>query len=296
MTHPAITSMLERYDLSTASSSYDALREILQEIVLVALYDAGFFKHATFYGGTALRVLHQLPRFSEDLDFSLLKPQPDFDISPFQQAIIETLNAYGFNVSIEIKKKDVSSAVASVFIKGNTLEHLLNIQTPPAVTRGIHKNQTVKIKLEVDTDPPLHFQTEDLIRLVPRAYSVKAFTLPSLFAGKVHAVLCRAWGNRPKGRDWYDLVWYTGKETKLDLTHLQARLGQGCKYLESKGVNLPQHLSCDTVIGLLEQRIDDLDVTKARADVLPFIRDAKELDLWSTGFFKQVVQQIKCLE
>lgn len=206
MTHPAITNMLTHRNLNSARSSYDALREILQELVLLALYDAGFYRQAAFYGGTALRILHQLPGFSEDLDFSLLEPQPEFDITPFKQAIVDTLNSYGFDVSVEVKKKTADTAIASTFIKGNTLEHLISIQTPTAVTDSINKNQTVKIKLEVDTDPPLDFQTEDLIRLVPRAYSIKAFTLPCLFAGKIHAVLCRAWGNRPKGRDWYDLV------------------------------------------------------------------------------------------
>ena len=144
MTHPAISRMLEPYDLSTTSSSYDALREILQEIILLALYDAGFFKQAAFYGGTALRILHGLPRFSEDLDFSLLEPQPGFDISPFQQAIVETLQAYGFVVSMEVKNKSTATAVASAFIKGNTLEHLLAIQAPAAITQRIHHGQTVK--------------------------------------------------------------------------------------------------------------------------------------------------------
>lgn len=292
MTHPAITNMLNRYDLSTADSSYDALREILQEIVLVALYDAGFFKHAAFYGGTALRILHQLPRFSEDLDFSLLKPQPNFNLTPFQQAIIETLQAYGFDVTITIKNKSATSAVASAFIKGNTQEHLINIQAPTAITQAIHKEQKIKIKLEVDTDPPLEFQTEEVLRFVPRAYNVKAFTLPSLFAGKMHAVLCRAWGNRPKGRDWYDLVWYLGRRTELDLTHLQARLAQSCKYLESNSIALPEKITRETVIKLLEQRIKSLDVKKAKDDVLPFIQDSRELDLWSPEFFKQAIQQL----
>lgn len=293
MTHPAISRMLEPYDLSTTSSSYDALREILQEIILLALYDAGFFKQAAFYGGTALRILHGLPRFSEDLDFSLLEPQPGFDISPFQQAIVETLQAYGFVVSMEVKNKSTATAVASAFIKGNTLEHLLAIQAPAAITQRIHHGQTVKIKLEVDTDPPESFQTEEVIRLVPRAHSIKAFTLPSLFAGKMHAVLCRAWGNRPKGRDWYDLVWYVGNRTALDTGHLQARLEQSCKFLENNNIALPAQLSREAVVDLLEQRIKSLDIAKAKADVLPFVRDARELELWSPGFFQQVIQQIK---
>lgn len=292
MNNPAITNMLARHNLNSVQSSYDALREILQELVLLALYDAGFYRQAAFYGGTALRVLHQLPRFSEDLDFSLLEPQPEFDITPFKQAIVGTLNSYGFDVSVEIKKKSADTAIASAFIKGNTLEHLINIQTPAAVTNGINKNQAVKIKLEVDTDPPPDFQTEDLIRLVPRAYSIKAFTLPCLFAGKIHAVLCRAWGNRQKGRDWYDLVLYVGKAVKPDLAHLQARLNQNCNYLDRRHTAIPQNLSGNILLELLEQRIEDLDIAKAKADVLPFIHDAKELDMWSHSFFSSVVRRI----
>ena len=94
MTYPALLKMLEKYDLSSHESSYEALREILQEIVLLGLYDSGFFNHAAFYGGTALRILHKLPRFSEDLDFSLLEPNPDFDLRPFQESIIATLSTF----------------------------------------------------------------------------------------------------------------------------------------------------------------------------------------------------------
>jgi len=295
MTHPAIAKMLERYDLSTVHSSYDALREILQEIILLGLYDAGFFKHAAFYGGTALRILHNLPRFSEDLDFSLLDLNPGFNIVPYQQAVIDTLQAYGFEASIEIKKKSTNSAIASAFIKGNTLEHLLNIQAPASITKKIHKEQLVKIKIEIDTEPPLLFQTENSIRLTPRAYTINTFTLPSLFAGKMHAVLCRAWGNRPKGRDWYDLVWYIAQNVALDLVHLQARLEQSCKFLESQKVDLPNELTLATVLKLLEQRIASLDVNKAKLDVMPFIKDTRELELWSPDFFNTLVQRMKSI-
>ena len=223
MSYRALTKMLEKYDLSSADGSYDALREVLQEIVLLGLYDAGFFKHAAFYGGTALRILHQLPRFSEDLDFSLMKADEEFNLTSYQEAIIDALRSYGFEASIEIKKKAENSAIASAFVKSNTLKNLININAPATISHKVHRDQTIKIKLEVDTNPPLSFMTENIIRLSPRAYSINAFTLNSLYAGKIHAILCRAWGNRPKGRDWYDLVWYVANGVKLDLTHLQAR-------------------------------------------------------------------------
>lgn len=293
MTHPALTKMLERYDLSTSSSSYDALREILQEIVLLGLYDAGFFKHAAFYGGTALRILHNLPRFSEDLNFSLLEPNSDFNLAPFQDAIIDTLKAFGFDVEIEVKEKSVESAIASAFAKGNTLESLLNINAPKEIANIAHKDQAVKIKLEVDTNPPMQFETESALRLTPRAFSINAFTLPSLFAGKTHAILCRAWSTRPKGRDWYDLVWYVANGVELDASHLKARLDQNCKYLQENNIEIPTKLTPKAIKELLLQRVQSLDVEKAKKEVQPFIKDIREIELWSKEFFVAVVEKIR---
>jgi len=293
MTHPALIKMLEKYDLTNSNSSYDALREILQEIVLLGLYDAGFFKHAAFYGGTALRILHNLPRFSEDLDFSLLESNSEFNLKPYEEAIISTLKAFGFDVTIEIKEKNNNSAIASAFVKGNTIEHLLNINAPKDITNKIHRDQAVKIKLEVDTNPPLEFETENVIRLTPRPFSINAFTLPSLYAGKMHAILCRAWSTRPKGRDWYDLVWYIANDVELDSIHLKSRLSQSCKYLEENNIEIPSELSKETIKNLLLQRIESLDVEKAKNDIQPFIKDMREIELWSKEFFLSVIENIK---
>ncbi len=296
MTHPALIKMIEKYDLSNSNSSFDALREILQEIVLLGLSDAGFFKHASFYGGTALRILHNLPRFSEDLDFSLLESNSEFNLKPFQDAIIDTLKSFGFDVNIEIKEKNSKSAIASAFVKGNTIEHLLNINAPKDNRNKIQKDQIVKIKLEVDTNPPLDFETQNIIRLTPRPFSINAFTLPSLYAGKMHAILCRAWSTRPKGRDWYDLVWYIANEVELDTVHLKARLSQSCKYLEENSIVIPNKFTKETIKELLLQRIESLDVSKAKNDVKPFIKDIKEIELWSKDFFIAVIENIKVKE
>ena len=293
MTHPALIKMLEKYDLSNSNSSYDALREILQEIVLLGLYDAGFFKHAAFYGGTALRILHNLPRFSEDLDFSLLESNSEFNLAPYEEAIITTLKAFGFDVTIEIKDKNNSSAIASAFVKGNTIEHLININAPKDITDKIHRDQAVKIKLEVDTNPPLDFETANIIRLTPRPFSINSFTLGSLYAGKMHAILCRAWSTRPKGRDWYDLVWYIANDVELDSIHLQSRLNQSCKYLEENNIQIPNKLTKQAIKELLLQRIETLDVAKAKSDVQPFIKDVREIELWSKEFFVAVIENVK---
>ena len=293
MTHPALIKMLEKYELTNSNASFDALREIVQEIVLLGLYDAGFFKHAAFYGGTALRILHHLPRFSEDLDFSLLESNPEFNLKPYKDAIIATLKAFGFDVTIEIKEKNNSSAIASAFVKGNTIEHFININAPKDITSKIHKDQAVKIKLEIDTNPPLDFETANVIRLTPRPFSINAFTLGSLYAGKMHAILCRAWSNRAKGRDWYDLVWYIANDVALDVKHLKARLSQSCKYLEDNEIKIPKELSKQNIKELLLQRIKSLDVAKAKNDVQPFIKDMREIELWSKEFFMAVVENIK---
>ena len=293
MTHPALIKMLEKYDLSDPNASFDALREIQQEIVLLGLYDAGFFKHAAFYGGTALRILHNLPRFSEDLDFSLLESNKKFNLTPYEDAIISRLKAFGFDVTIEIKEKNNSSAIASAFVKGNTIEHLININAPKDITSKIHRDQTVKIKLEVDTNPPLDFEIQNVIRLTPQPFSINAFTLPSLYAGKMHAILCRAWSSRPKGRDWYDLVWYIANDVELDVKHLKARLSQSCKYLEANDIKIPDELTKQNIKELLLQRIESLDVAKAKNDVQPFIKNMREIELWSKEFFMAIVENIK---
>lgn len=293
MIHPALVKMLEKYDLLDSNASFDALREILQEIVLLGLYDAGFFKHVAFYGGTALRILHNLPRFSEDLDFSLFELNQKFNLKPYEEAIVANLKAFGFDVTIEIKDKNNNSAIASAFVKGNTIEHLININAPKDITNKIHRDQVVKIKLEVDTNPPGQFETENMIRLTPRPFSINVFTLPSLYAGKMHAILCRAWGNRPKGRDWYDLVWYIANDVELDTKHLKARLSQSCKYLEANDIKIPDELTKENIKNLLLQRIERLDVTKAKKDVQPFIKDIKEIELWSKEFFIAIIENIK---
>jgi predicted nucleotidyltransferase component of viral defense system len=292
-THPALMKMLERYDLSTGSGSFDALREILQEIVLLGLYEGGFFKHAAFYGGTALRILHGLPRFSEDLDFSLLESNPEFDLSSYEKIVIETLRSFGFETAIEIKTKNIDTAIQSAFVKGNTIEHLIRIDAPKSVIGMFHRDQSVKIKLEVDTQPPLEFTTEEKLILIPRPFYIKSMTPSSLFAGKIHALLCRAWATRPKGRDWYDLVWYVANNIPLDINHLNSRLHQSCKWLDTNEIILPELINQENILKLLEDRINKLDIESAKKDIRPFTKDASELDIWSHDFFLQITKRIQ---
>ena len=201
--NPAIASMLERYERRSADDHVNALREILQEIALCGLWRAKFFEHAAFYGGTALRVLYGLDRFSEDMDFSLLAPADDFDLGPYCVAVEEELRAWGFPATLRVKRKTARSAIESAFLKANTRQLLLTIEAGE-IASAIHGRRELKVKLEVDTDPPPGFSTETKFLLQPIPFSVKTYDPPSLFAGKMHAVLCRGWGTRVKGRDWYE--------------------------------------------------------------------------------------------
>ena len=292
--HPHITAMLQKYDL-TKDDPYEALREILQEIVLYALSDAGFFNHAVFYGGTALRILYGLTRFSEDLDFSLLKPDTSFDLGKYEKAVTNTLEIYGFEAEIQTKIKD-ESAVQSAFIKGNTIKHLLAINAPEDIVKSFNAGKLVKIKFEVDTQPPLNFEEEQKLHLTPSPFMVRSMKPSSLFAGKLHAVLCRGWQNRPKGRDWYDMVWYVQNNHKVKVIHLATRLIQSCRALEDMDVELPKQSELYTpefLVELLQKRIDTLDVTLAKQDIRRFIYDEKELDIWSKDFFSAIIRMIE---
>ena len=289
--HPAIGKMLEKYDLSTADKTYEALREILQEIVLLGLYRAGFFSHAVFYGGTALRILYGLDRFSEDLDFSLLKADETFDLRVYEKSIVETLESFGFEVNIQLKNQD--GVVKSAFLKGNTAQHLLNIKAPDDVVKKYGQGRLVKIKFEVDTQPPLDFQSEKKTQLLPAPFMIHTMTTSSLFAGKIHAILCRNWSSRPKGRDWYDLLWYIANGYEVDLAHLSARLKQNCGWQKKEGVKVEEEVIEAFVLKLLRTRIKSLDINSAKRDIEPFISDKQVLDIWSREFFLGVVEGLE---
>ena len=190
MNHPeALQQMLSRYSLDSLQDHKNAVKEIVQEIALLGLWRAKFFEHAAFYGGTAMRILYGLDRFSEDLDFTLLKPDPNFDITKYEKAIQRELESLGFDSKVQKKTKTLKSAVESAFIKINTIEHLLLIGIPDTLNRNIHKEETLKIRLEVDTDPPMGAREENKLLLLPFPFTVKTLQKEDLFAGKVLSYL-----------------------------------------------------------------------------------------------------------
>lgn len=287
--HDAIVSMLSRYECRSLNDYINALREILQELALLGLWRGKFFEKAAFYGGTALRILYGLDRFSEDIDFSLLEPLDQFDITGYAAFLQKECEAFGFDVRFEKAEKALESPVQSAFLKANTRKQLLVIETSEEILRTIPKGQLLKIKIEVDTDPPSGFKTETRYILRPIPFAVRAFTLPDLFAGKMHAILCRRWKTRIKGRDWYDLVWYAANHPQLHLFHLEQRMRQT---LDWEG---EEPLTGETFMDLLVKEIKELDIDTARKEVEPFVRMPENLSIWSREFFLDVVSRIEVI-
>ncbi|HZJ97005.1 MAG TPA: nucleotidyl transferase AbiEii/AbiGii toxin family protein [Oligella sp.] len=274
-----VKQMLQKYDLKDDDNINDALREVMQEIALAALARAGFFDKAAFYGGTCLRIFYDLPRFSEDLDFSLLQTQKDFSFEPYFDTLVAEFNALGFEVDISEREKSIETAVVSAFLKKNTSIYDVSV-------RG---QKVLKIKFEVDTEPPLGFKTEEKLLLNPYSVYVKCFSLSDLYAGKMHALLFRQWKNRVKGRDWFDFEWYVRQGAELSLAHLEMRARQSSNlYADS--------LTPDLFRAWLIQRIEQLDVESAKRDVQRFLTDTRVLDIWSQDYFMQLAKRVKFLE
>ena len=268
--------MLSAYDLSTKQMMRNAKFEINQQVILAGLYRGGFFDAAAFYGGTCLRIFHGLDRFSEDLDFSLTAPDDQFHIEKYFPYIEDEFALLGRKVEIRKKEKRTFGRVESAFLKDNTEVADLVFQT----------EKNIKIKIEVDTDPPLHFQTENKLLLLPFSFMVRCFTLPDLFAGKMHALLFRSWKQRVKGRDWYDFEWYVRHGVPLDFVHLQERA------LQFNGLEL----SKEEFKERLRERLSSTNIGQVKQDVTPFMKNREETAIWSNGYFLQLAEMIRFKE
>lgn len=265
--------MLSRYDLSTTDKKRNAMFEVSQQIALAGLHRGGFFEKAAFYGGTCLRIFHGLQRYSEDLDFSLLTPDHDFNIETYFPALIAEFRALGRDVIITKKEKRNFSKVESAFLKDTTEIYNIAFQT----------EKSLKIKIEVDTNPPLGFSTEQRLLLQPYSFMTRCFTLPDLFAGKMHALIFRNWGQRVKGRDWYDFEWYVRNGIPLNFEHFKIRVN------EFNGTTINKQ-DFNT---LLLDRLGATDINLVKRDVILFLQNPSETDIWSNDYFRQLASMIK---
>lgn len=251
----------------------NAQHEVMQQIALSGLYRGGFFDHAAFYGGTCLRIFHGLRRFSEDMDFTLTEKNDSIHLEDYFPQIIEAFKLTGRDIIIKKKDKKTFGKVESAFLKDNTDVYDISFQT----------EKTIKVKIELDTNPPLGFDTENLPLFKPFSFMVRCVVLPDLFAGKMHALVFRNWKTRVKGRDWYDFEWYVGNNVPLDFAHLQKRISEFNGIEMSKG----------EFMSILKERFANTDIKLVKEDVLRFLRsDPRELDVWSNDYFLQLADRI----
>jgi len=282
----ALEALITPYHPLTPLDWSHAIREIVQEIALLGFWRSGFFEQATFYGGTALRIFHGLNRFSEDLDFSLIDEESQRRLDSAFSAVETELAAWGFSFAVEAKSSGERTGIESAFLKGNTRINMLSIGIADELSRHFQHNQKITIKLELDTTPPPGATTEVKTRLLPSPFQTRLYDLPSLFAGKLHALLFRDWKNRVKGRDFYDFIWFVGRHVPVNLPHLQARIHQS-------GNHLAESLDLEMLHNLLRERFEHVDITAAAEEVRPFLRDPRELSLWTKDLFIDLASTVE---
>lgn len=273
MSRDIFEQMLSRYPMDSVDARRNATYEVLQQVVLSGLYRGGFFSEAAFYGGTCLRIFHGLERFSEDMDFTLLRKDPSFSMEKYFPAIIDECRLLGREVEITLKDKQSFGQVESAFLKDNTDVYDLSFRT----------EKSIKVKIEVDTRPPLEFDTEERLLLQPFSFMTRCLTLPNLFAGKMHALVFRTWKNRVKGRDWYDFEWYVRNSVLLNFHHLQVRIR------EFNGKEMDREQFAE----LLKEKLASADMAQVRNDVRPFLKNAHDIDIWSNDYFQQLADMIQ---
>lgn len=282
-----LNQMLEKYDIKNNQDMLNAMKEIIQEIVLSGLSRGNFFNEAAFYGGTCLRIFYGLDRFSEDLDFALLSPDPSFDLSKYFKYIDEEAKAYGLNFSISTKQKTKDSNITSAFLKGDTLEHILIFFPENGIIHNNGPMGNIKIKFEVDINPPAGANYDFKYQLLPSPYEVRLYDKSSLFAGKIHAILCRGWANRVKGRDLYDYIHFLKMDTHVNLELLKNKL------IESNYIDKDAPFDIDILKELLRNKFSEIDYNNAKEDVKPFIKDISILDIWNKEFFIGISENLK---
>lgn len=274
-----IQQRLSSYNVDTLEDEENALKEISQEVILYALSESGFFEHAAFLGGTCLRINHGLDRFSEDLDFSLRVSNENFDIGDYLDDVLRIMKVYGYEIELG-GKENASASVQSRFLKDESLKKLLSFK---------HKQDTrkkIQIKFEVDINPPAGAGVVADYLSFPTQFMVMTYDLPSLLAGKIHALLCRPY---TKGRDWYDLLWYVGQKTKVNITMLENALNQMGPWKDQK-IQIDE----DWVSEQLILKIKSINWNDAKKDVEKFLKPEKQktLSLWSEDFFVKMTRKI----
>lgn len=270
---------LNGYNTETAEEEFDALREILQEIILSGLSDTKFFNLAVFQGGTCLRLVHGLRRFSEDLDFVMLDPGPKFDWSAYEKKIASRCNLYGFEPEF-LNRDNQPGPVKKMLVKQGLNFNFISF------THAQDPRRKIRIRLEIDINPPEGLSSETTFLDFPLPHRLQVATINCLFAGKCHALLCRQY---TKGRDLYDFQWFVSKYVEPDLEYLEKTLIQSGPW-EGQDIQVtPSWLK----FALIE-RINSLDWNATKNDILRFLPEgeAETVTLWSREFFLSRIDKL----
>lgn len=267
-----IQEKLKLYECDTREDEENAIKEITQEIALYGLKESGFFEKVSFQGGTCLRIIHGLDRFSEDLDFVLKKADTSFDITPYLDKTIEIMNIYGYKIEVSGEDK-ADNNVKTRFLKDDSIKKLLNFENK------LDLRKKIQIKVEVDINPPLGAISEGNYLDFPTDFMITTLDMATLLSGKCHALLCRSY---IKGRDWYDYLWYISKGTKINLEMFQEAINQLGPW-KGQGITV----TADWLKTELENRIRALDWNDVKKDVERFLKPERKqtLELWSDDFF-----------
>jgi len=245
------------------------IREYLQARILETLQRHGAMRCIAFQGGTSLRFLFSLPRFSEDLDFALEQNQEDYDLIKYLEKIKQTFTAENYQVEISYNNR---KTVHSASVRFYGLLHEMGLSP--------HEQETLSVKLEVDTWPPAGAELETTIIRRHVVLQVLHYDRASLFAGKIHALLAR---NYSKGRDLYDLLWYLSDPTwpspnLVFLNNALVQTGWKSELLERENWK-----------GVVWEKLQNVDFDQVLNDVTPFIEEKRELDLLNSSTLKKLL-------
>lgn len=281
-----LSEMLEKYEIKTDKDEINALKEIIQELVISGLSKSDFFNRAAFYGGTALRIFYDLDRFSEDLDFALVSPDKNFDLSAYFPFIEKEVSLYGLNLKVDTKIKTKESNISSAFLKGDTMEHILIFFSESNLQNNSKLLRDIKIKFEIDINPPSGAEYEIKYKLLPTPHSVRLYNKESLFAGKIHAILCRNWSHRTKGRDLYDYAFFLSKNIKVNMNLVKSKL------VESNVLKEDDSFDINILKNMLNEKFKLIDYDAAKNDAAPFLDDSTKLNIWSMEFFQSITDNL----
>ena len=281
-----IEQLIQNYNPRNSEEVKNAIKEITQSIVLIGLSRSNFFSKASFYGGTALRLFYGLNRYSEDLDFTLNAVDESFSLAPYVQSIINVAKSYGIDLNVEVKSKKIETPIESAFAKLNTFQTFISFNIDERLTSRLHKDELIKVKFEVDCNPALGFNVESKWITEPELASVNVLDIESLFSGKLHAILCRNYKNRVKGRDFYDFIFYINKKIKPNLYYLKNKL------IESNILDKDAVFTIDILKEMLVQRFNQVDFKQVRDDAQKFVLKNEDLSLYCKELFIDCVNKM----